>query len=238
MSRKKLYDFSFYILLLLVIFFLCANISYQIVLKGEMVNLPDLTDKTMAEAKAILAKKKLSLVQKGVQFDNHRENGKIILQDPSSGSKIKINKIVRVILSAGSEKVIVPQLVGKNLQTIDSILEEMGLRKGKVSQVHTAQYAAGKIIVQQPQPLEDIGRNSRLSFLVSQGQREKRYLMPDLIGKRADRVIVKLKAMEFRVEDLRYAYYPGLGSGIVIKQSPPQGFRIQKRNLITLEVSK
>ncbi len=238
MANKRIYDFCFYTLLLLVIFFLCANVSYQVVLQGEMITLTNLIGKTMSEAKEILAKKKLSIVQKGIQFDNQWEKGKIIFQDPPPGSKIKINKILRVILSAGSKKVKVPLLKGKNLQTIDTTLEEVGLRKGKVSQVHTSKYAAGKIIAQQPQENEEIARNSYLSFLVSQGEWEKRYLMPDLIGKRANRVIAKLKEMEFRVEDLRYAYYPGLESGIIIKQFPPQGFRIQKRNLITLEVSK
>lgn len=238
MSKKRIYAYTFYILIFLVIFFLGANISYQIVLRGERVTLPHLIGKTMAEANEILAKKKLDIVQKGTQFDNQWDKGKIIFQDPSPGSKIKINKLVRLILSAGSEKVQVPQLIGKNLQSVDSILEEVGLRKGKVSQVHTSKYAAGKIIAQQPQVVEEIARNSHLSFLVSQGEREKRYLMPDLIGKRADIVITKLKEMEFRVEDLRYAYYPGLESGIIIKQFPPQGFRIQKRNLITLELSK
>lgn len=238
MSKKKIYDYIFYILLLLVIFFLSANISFQIVLKGEMVSLPELIGKTMEEAEIELAKKKLFIVQKGIQFDSHREQGKIIFQEPSPGSKIKINKIVRVTLSAGSEKVVVPQLIGTNLQSVNSILEEVGLRKGKISQVHTSKYAAGKIMSQHPQANEEIGRNSRVSLLIGQGEREKRYLMPDLIGKRADRVIAKLKEMDFRVEDLRYSYYPGLESGIIIKQFPPQGFRIQKRNLITLEVSK
>lgn len=238
MSKKRIYDYIFYILFLFIIFFLGANISFQIVLKGEMVSLPNLIGKTMEEAKAELAKRRLSIVQKGVQFNNQWKQGKIIFQEPSYGSRIKINKVVRVVLSAGSEKVDVPQLIGKNLQAINSILEEVGLKKGKTSQVHTSKYAAGKIIAQQPQAFEEIGRNSRVSLLVSQGEREKRYLMPDLIGKKAYRVIAKLKEMEFRVEDLRYSYYPGLESGIIIKQFPPQGYRIQKRNLITLEVSK
>lgn len=238
MSKKRIYDYIFYILILLVVFFLIANISFQIVLKGEMVSLPNLIGKTIEEAETELSKKKLFIVQKGIQLDNHWERGKIIFQEPSPSSRIKINKIVRVILSAGSEKVVVPQLVGKNLQSINSILEQTGLKKGKISQVHTSKYAAGKIITQQPQASEEIGRNSRISLLISQGEREKRYLMPDLIGKQADSVIVKLKEMEFRVENMRYSYYPGLESGLIIKQFPPQGFRIQKRNLITLEVSK
>jgi beta-lactam-binding protein with PASTA domain len=238
MSRKKIYDYLIYTLLLLVIFFLSANISFQVVLKGEMVSIPDLIGRTLEEAREQLMQKRLTLVQKGEQFDNHWERGKIIFQEPSPGSRIKINKTVRVILSAGSEKVVIPDFSGKNLQSIPSLLKEAGLIKGKIAQIHTPRYAAGKVIAQQPQAFEEIGRDTPISFLVSQGEREKRYLMPDLIGKRASRIIAQLKEMDFRVGDLRYSYYPGLESGIIIKQFPPQGFRIQKRNLITMEVSK
>lgn len=238
MSKKKAYDYIIYTLILLVIFFLSANISFQVVLKGEMVTIPDLIGNTMEEARQELAKKRLILVQKGAQFNSQWERGRVIFQDPSPGSRMKINKTVRAILSAGSEKVVVPDFTGKNLQSIHSLLKEAGLRRGRISQVYTSQYAAGKIIAQHPHALEEMGRNTAISFLVSQGEREKKYLMPDLIGRRASRVIVQLKEMDFRVGDLRYSYYPGLEAGLIIKQFPPQGFRIQKRNLITMEVSK
>ena len=62
--------------------------------------------------------------------------------------------------------------------------------------------------------------------------------MPDLIERRADQVIPRLKAMDFTVTDIRYVYYPGRSAGFIVKQFPPSGYRIQKRNLITLEVSR
>jgi len=62
--------------------------------------------------------------------------------------------------------------------------------------------------------------------------------MPDLIGKKAEIVRAKLKELDFRVEDIRYTSYPGLEAGITIKQFPPQGYLIQKKYPITLEVSK
>jgi beta-lactam-binding protein with PASTA domain len=62
--------------------------------------------------------------------------------------------------------------------------------------------------------------------------------MPDLIGKNAAKVMDQLKALDFKIGDFRHTYYPGLGKGIIIKQFPPDGYRIQKRNLITLEVSR
>lgn len=238
MSIKKILYYSFYALLFLNIFFLSAIVSFQITLKGEMVTLHNLVGKSLDDAKAELHDKKLSIVQSGVLLHESLERGKIIHQDPPPGSKIKINKVVKVILSAGKEKVFVPQLVGKNLQYISQILKDAGLRKGKISHVHTSKYAAGKIIAQHPLPMEEVGRDFRISLLVSQGQKEKKYLMPDLIGKHVAKVIVKLKQMEFNVGELSSSYYPGLDSGIIINQSPSPGSRIQKRNLITMEVSK
>ena len=238
MSAKKIFNYALFVLLLLNLFFISAILSFQITLKGEMVTLPSLIGKDLEEAKADLEKKKIHLVQSGVRLHQRYERGKIIFQDPPANTKVKINTEARVVLSAGKEKVIVPQLLGKNLQTIRPILEEAGLREGKISHVHTPKYAAGKIIGQYPLPDEEVGRDTPVSLLVSQGQHEVRYLMPDLIGKRAASSISQLEGMDFNVSDIRYRYYRGLDSGIIINQFPAPGSKIQKRNRITLEVSK
>jgi len=203
-----------------------------------MITLPNLTGKTIEEAKLELAKKRLFVILKDVQFDNKWEKGRIIFQEPSAGSKIKINKAVKVVMSKGSERVNVPNLKGKILNSASQILQDMGLNKGKMSQIHSSRYAAGKIIAHQPSFSEEVGRSSAINLLVSQGEREKKYLMPDLIGKKAKAVYLKLREMEFKVGVVRYSHYPGLEPGIIIKQLPPHGYRIQQRNLITLEVSK
>ena len=62
--------------------------------------------------------------------------------------------------------------------------------------------------------------------------------MPDLIERKASPVLARLKALDFQISEVHYSYYPGLEPGIIIKQFPVQGTRIQKRNQITLEVSK
>ncbi len=238
MSAKKILNFALLLLIFLNLFFISAILSFQITFKGEMVTLPSLIGKTIEEAKTDLEKKKIHLVQSGVQLHERYERGKIIFQDPPAETKVKINTEARVVLSAGKEKVIVPDLLGKNLQTIRPILENAGLREGKISHVHTAKYAAGKIIGQYPLPEEEVGLDTPVSLLISQGQNEIKYLMPDLIGKRATSSIAKLRKMDFNVSNIRRRYYRGLDSGIIINQSPAPGSKIQKRNRITLEVSK
>jgi serine/threonine-protein kinase len=238
MTINKIFKFCAITLSALILFFVSALIAYQITLKGEMVSIPDLTNKSLQEAREILMDKKLFVIKSGIELHDRFDKDKIIRQDPLAGSKVKINNILKVVLSAGKEKVIVPRFVGRSLQAIGPELIEAGLMKGKISHVHTSAYAAGKIISQNPLDNEEAARGSRISFLVSQGERERKFLMPDLIGKRASVVIEKLKELEFNIGHIRYSYYPGLESGIIINQYPETGSRIQRRNLITMEVSK
>jgi len=238
MPQKKATDVILYILILFNLLFLSAFASYRITLKGEMVTLPDLHGMSVEEAKKELTEKKLSLVQSGFQLHDRLDMGRVISQDPAADSRIKLNKVVKVIVSSGKEKTIVPLVVGRSLQAVSQELKNVGLLKGKISHVHTSRYSAGRIIAQYPLPMSEVAKNSRLSMLVSQGEREEQFLMPDLIGKFGPRVIAKLRELGFRVGDVRRSYYPGLEAGVIIKQFPPHGFRVQKRNLITLEVSK
>ena len=238
MAKKNIANIPFYILAFGILFFLSAVIFSQIILKGESVSVPDLTGKGLAEAKGLLEKKDLSLSQRGCEFNDQWPKGRIVRQVPAAGSKIRVTKVIQVFISSGSEKVAVPALEGRSLEAALPLLKDSGLFKGKLTQIHTPRFPAGKILAQRPQAKEAAERNSAIGLLVSQGDREERYVMPDLIGKNAATVIDQLKAMDFMIGDSRSTYYPGLGKGIIIKQSPPNGYKIQKRNLITLEVSR
>jgi serine/threonine-protein kinase len=238
MLNKKPIDYALYTLIYLILFFLTADLSSQIILRGELVSLPDLQGKSLEQARLELAAKKTALAIRGYQSDSRYEKGKILSQEPGPRSRVKANRTVSVIVSSGSESVTVPRLEGRSLETATQTLKSVGLRKGRISQIHTRQYAAGRIIAQQPPASEAIGRNAPVDILVSQGAWEARYIMPDLIEKNADAVIRQLKTLDFQVAEVHSSYYPGLGPGIIIKQSPAHGFRVQKRNQITLEVSK
>jgi len=238
MSDKKIYDIAVYLLLYLVLFFLAADLSSQMILRSEMVTIPDLRGKALDAAKSELARKKTGLIVQGSQFDDNSEKGTVIFQTPSAGSRFKVNRTVKVILSAGSEKVPIPKYEGRSLEMANQALREAGLRRGRISQIHTPQYAAGRIISQQPPAGEDVGRNSPINFLVSQGAWEEKYIMPDLIERNSDAVIRTLSAMGFKVVIDHVTLYEGLGPGIILRQSPIRGFPLLKRNQISLEVSK
>jgi len=238
MIKKRLIDVCLGALVFFNIFFLSAVIFSQVILTGESVSLPDLSGKTVVEARTELARKDLVVVQKGWVFHDRYDRGRIVQQDPAPGSKLQVTKTVQVLVSAGSELVSVPAFEGRSLEAVTPAIRQSGLVRGPLSQIHTPRYPAGRIIAQSPPPGTTVDRNSAVGFLISQGEREQRFLMPDLIGRKADRVIERLRRLDFKVGDIRYSYYPGREAGVIIGQYPPHGFRIQKRNLITLEVSR
>jgi beta-lactam-binding protein with PASTA domain len=134
--------------------------------------------------------------------------------------------------------VTVPDLTGKSLDEALTMLQAAGLLKGNLTQVHTPRLPAGRVLDQKPEPGSDVERSLPVGLLLSQGDVDDRFIMPDLIGRRADGVIGRLTAWDFTVADIRYVYYPGATAGIIVKQDPPSGFRVQKRNRISLEVSR
>ncbi len=239
MPKTLLTRLAFFALSFLILFFISAIILSQVILKGETVTVPDITGKTVTQARTELSRKDLSMaVQKTPEFDDKVPRGLVIRQEPAAGSRVRITKPVQVVTSAGSRQTDVPDLANKSLDTALTLLSNAGLFKGKLTQIHTPRYPAGRVIAQEPPPGETVDRNSQVGLLLSQGDREDRFLMPDLIGRKADRVTAQLKALDFKVSDVTYVYYPGAAPGVIVKQYPANGYRIQKGNLITLEVSR
>jgi serine/threonine-protein kinase len=238
MAKNFLFKAALSALLFFILFFLSAVIFSQVLLKSEVVSLPDLTGKSVAQARAELRKKDLTLAQRGTEANDRIEKGLIVRQDPAPGSKIRTTRIVQVFTSSGSGTVTVPDLAEKPLEEALTLLQAAGLTRGAMTQIHTPRLPAGRILDQKPAPGAVVERGFAVGLLLSQGDLDERYVMPDMIGLRADGVIGRLQSWGFKVADIRYVYYPGAPAGLIVKQDPANGYRVQKRNRISLEVSR
>jgi beta-lactam-binding protein with PASTA domain len=239
MAKNFLYKTAVSSLLFFILFFLSAIIFSQVLLKSELVTVPDLVGRTVVEARTDLQKKDLSLAAKGTETSDRIEKGLIARQDPAAGSRVRVATVIQVFTSSGSGTVVVPDLASKSLDEALTLLQTAGLTKGHVTQVHTPRIPAGRVLLQKPEPGAVVERNVPVGLLLSQGDLEANYVMPDLlVTLRADSVIGRLNAWGFKVADVRYVYYPGQPAGIVVGQDPRPGFPVRKRSRITLEVSR
>lgn len=99
----------------------------------EQVKVPDLTNKTLDEARVILRNNDLKIGNIEERFSEIYDIGKIMIQTPSYNSEVDKNQTVDVVISKGSETrlVIVPEFIGldiveaQNLATLNGISIEL-----------------------------------------------------------------------------------------------------------------
>jgi serine/threonine-protein kinase len=210
--------------------------SMRIALRAREVTVPDLRDRTVAEATAQLATLGLTLrVDDSRRLDPKVPADRVLLQDPAGGAITRRQRSIRVWLSAGPRIATIPQLTGEMERTAQLRLQADGLAIVGVFEIRSNDYMAGAVVAQRPPPES---RGTEVALLVNRGERSTSYVMPDLIGVNGDRAAELLRSRGLRVAVVGEQPYPGVPAGIVLRQLPQAGFQIAPGEPISIEVSR
>lgn len=221
---------------LLATYLLFAAASVRLALRAREVQVPDLTNHTASEATAITANLGLTLkVDDTRRLDAKIAAGRVVAQDPAAGSVARRQRSLRVWLSAGQRAATMPLVVGETERAAQMRLAQGGLGPAVISEIRSHDLPADVVIAQDPPEKRPV---SQVAILVNRGERGQTYVMPDLIGVNGDRAADILRDRGFRVAVVGSMPYPGIASGIVIRQSPQAGFQIAPGEAISLEVSR
>jgi serine/threonine-protein kinase len=221
---------------LLLTYGLFAVAGMRIALKTREVAVPALGGKTVNEATAVLSEVGLNLrVEEGRRVDPKVPAGQILSQEPQAGIRTRRERSVKVWISAGPRSTIVPALLGESERAARLRVQQEGLEMAALAEIRSAEYPAGTVVAQMPSPQST---STRVALLVNRGERGSTYVMPDLIGVNGDRAADLLRTRGFRVAVVGEHPYPGVPSGIVLRQNPQAGFQIAPGEAISLEVSR
>jgi serine/threonine-protein kinase len=214
-----------------------AVVTMRVVLTSQEVVVPSLLEKRIPEAGALAARHGLLLRVEGKRFDPRVPPESILAQDPSPGSNLKAHRSIRVWLSLGPQRLLVPPVEGEGLRTGRLTLEQAQVPVTRVVEVDDAA-PDGTILVQRPPAGAADDMPDGVSLLVSRGLLGSDYLMPDLIGHKAEDALAVLQRAGLKVAEIRYRSYPGIAPGVVLRQTPPAGHRASPRASVSLEVSQ
>ena len=213
----------------ILLFFIAFGATMGIVeiANPNEVQIPDLVNKTEEEAEQILKDLKLKLVVKSEEYDENIEKGKIISQDPTykENYKIKEHSEISVIISKGTEKVDVPNVVGKTKEEAEKELKDAGLVPEII------------VLSQDPEDGENVNKGSKVKLVVSKGSAIVKVEVPSLVGKNeqeAKALLAEagLKANIINDED------DSKNDGVVLRQSKEAGTQVQEGTTITITVNK
>ncbi len=215
------------------VFFLAG---LRVTTHAREVKVPDLRGKSVPEATAALNAVGLVLrVEEPRRPDKTVPADHVLSQEFEPGFVVRRARVVRVKISDGQREPVLPVVAKLPEKTAEDALTAGQVAIGYRAEVRTANYPPGAVVAQDP----DAGqRGATVNLLINRGDAGIGYVVPDLIGTLASKATEVLRSQNFRVAVGTEVPYPGLPAGVVVKQTPQPGYRIQQTETITLEVSK
>ena len=224
----------------ILLFFIAFGATMGIVeiANPNEVQIPDLVNKTEEEAEQILKYLKLKLVVKSEEYDENIEKGKIISQDPTykENYKIKEHSEISVIISKGTEKVDVPNVVGKTKEEAEKELKDAGLVP-EIIEENDEKVEAGIVLSQDPEDGENVNKGSKVKLVVSKGSAIVKVEVPSLVGKNEQEAKALLAEADLKANIINDED-DSKNDGVVLRQSKEPGTQVQEGTTITITVNK
>ncbi|BBB33172.1 hypothetical protein TTHT_1698 [Thermotomaculum hydrothermale] len=206
--------------------------------RGEIVKTPSVIGKSIDDAKKELAKYNLFLKVNTNRrvFSDYIEKGDIAIQIPEPGKVIKKGRKIEVIISKGSRRGDVPDVVGLSIEEASRKINMHGLKVSKIASVYSDK-PEGIVIAQSPESGVSGIFNDKVKLLVSKGKKPKYYKVPDLrykpliqvekiLKKAGIQYVVKTFANQIRDERILF----------VKEQYPLPGYILPSDKILTLKV--
>lgn len=143
---------------------------YLVISSGEQkIEVPSLIGKSVREAKLTLEKFGLRLGEVQYDFSDEFPEGAIFSQSIPEKAKVSAGTTISVVVSLGSAegKTQVPNLIGLPFSKVEQILNEAGLRIGKVVYEPSSTVLPNTVIEQFPRPGFFVSRGSAVDVFVA-----------------------------------------------------------------------
>jgi serine/threonine protein kinase/beta-lactam-binding protein with PASTA domain len=196
----------------------------------QLFGLPELTSKTLDEAKDELNKAEMALGTITEKFDEGVPAGVVLSQDPAPGTLARHGTPVGLTVSKGPQPIPVPSVVGQDQDDAVKAIEAAGL-KAVVSPetVNDKNVPKGAVASQSPSS-GTLTRGGSVTLTVSKGP--KLVKVPSYIGKQASEARRELEKLGFevRVNNILGGFFGTVRDQDPVNKEVPEG------SLITLTV--
>lgn len=208
---------------------------YSLVGPGSRIDVPSVVGASVKEASAVLAPLGLRSEVVENRFDEEIAAGKILESSPSGGDKIDAGGTVKLVISKGQERYIIPVLTGLTPEAALKLLTNQPLKSAGVVEEFNTTIPKGLVIATNPSNGQKVKRDTPVTILVSKGIEQ--VALATYVGLSADQAQNELTEAGFNVEST-FAYSETVAAGAVVSQMPSGVVSADKGAKITLVVSK
>ena len=208
---------------------------YVLIGPGSRVVVPSTVGATEAEVTAALGPIGLNSIVVERQFSEDIPEGRVIQSSPEAGGRIDQSGTVKLILSKGPERFVIPLVRGLTPGVARRLLAAMPLSLQPNSEEFSTTIPKGYVIDSNPPSGEKVKRNALIVLRISKGVEQ--IALTSYIGKSSDQALNELQASGFVVNST-YAFSETLLPGEVISQQPAAGAALPKGTAVEIFVSK
>lgn len=147
-----------------------STVTVNLCRGAEEGTVPDLTGKTLDEAKNLITKYGFKLGNVDVEISSEPKDT-VIDQDPNGGAETTPGDYINIVISdgTGEEEVEVPYLIGKDIEVAKRLIEDAGFVVGEITYGDSSEYEQGQVIRQQYEAGVLLAKGSTINLKVCGG---------------------------------------------------------------------
>jgi len=235
-SRYRVWKYLIFAIFLVAVGILSGFFTMRLVMEGQEVIVPDFIGQRWEIASQKAQQLGLILRLDQEQFSDVVLKECIISQSPGPGDYVKKGRAIRVVLSKGFELTKVPDVRGQDMGRAEGILRTAGLILGQIARVHSNSVAKGMVIAQSPLSSTEVREGAPVNLLVSEGEREIWFSLPDFTGKKMREIAGYLQKLGLEVGHITYEVDPSRLRGVIVSQSPEPASRVKMGGVIDFKL--
>jgi serine/threonine-protein kinase len=206
-----------------------STITLSVSSGPAIVSVPPVANLTEEEARKRLGTAGFQVVAVE-RFSETVARGLVIGTEPAAGTQTSVAQPVTLLVSKGSDRVEVPDVVGLNEQAALNALSAAELAGTVVQRV--SDEPQGEVVGQSPGPGKLVPRGSQVTIFASTGA----ITVPDVVGLTRKAAVTALKKAGFVAAVVEETTDDPDQAGRVVSEFPPGGSRGQRGDTVTISV--
>jgi eukaryotic-like serine/threonine-protein kinase len=169
------------------------------------------------------------------EYNDNVPANRVVETSPSERSRLERGRTVTLVVSRGSRKVAVPDVVGSSRDDAEALLSGRGLQVS-VTEREVTDKDPGTVLQQTPAAGQQVTKGGTVALVVAKAPPQVK--VPDVIDQPVDEAVAALKAAGFRVKRRPEPVDTPDYDKVVLDQNPPSGEKRDKGSRVILTVGR
>ncbi|WP_328933339.1 MULTISPECIES: Stk1 family PASTA domain-containing Ser/Thr kinase [unclassified Streptomyces] len=162
--------------------------------------------------------------------------GKICTQDPDPTTSVKKDSTVNLVVSTGAPKVVVPSVVGQNVDDATSTLEGDKYKFVVKTKQKVSGEDPGTVLDQDPALGAEVQKGTTITLTVAKAQAKS--TVPDVSGKSCDDAKAQMQQNDLVGNCTEVTTTDTNLNGKVVATSPAAGTQVDKNSAVNIQIGK